>query len=51
MHNWIILITGLALVVLLWRRLAASDRKKEATIASAGMSVFALIVYFMHTIT
>ena len=50
MGNWIILIVGLTFVVLVWRTLAAAERKKEATIASAGMSIFALIVYFVHTI-
>lgn len=50
MHNWIILIIGLILVILLWRTLAAPERKKEATLVSAGMSIFALIIYFIHTV-
>ncbi|MCD7992735.1 MAG: hypothetical protein LUK37_13555 [Clostridia bacterium] len=50
MKNWTILIVGLGLVVLLWRRLAVSERKREATVVSVGMSIFALCVYFIHTI-
>lgn len=49
MKNWAILIAGLALVVLLWRTLAVPERKKEATVVSVGMSIFALCVYFIHT--